>query len=120
MPLFLMVLFGIIDYGWYFYQRYALVAAIRDGVRYGATISSASAASAAKTRAITDLSVAGSPIDPSGITWGPGANAGATSGTAPTAILTMSASFPFKAFVGYVPLPSLVTYQMTMLLEIQP
>ena len=120
MPLFLAVVFGIIDYGWYFYQRYALVAAIRDGVRYGVTVSSASAASTAKARANTDLSAAGSPIDPTAITWGPGVNTGATSGISPTAVLTLSASFPFKALVGFVPKPSLVKYQMTMLLEIQP
>ncbi|HEY2729206.1 MAG TPA: TadE family protein, partial [Polyangia bacterium] len=71
LPLFLAILFGIIDYGWYFYQRYALVAAIRDGVRYGATFSEASAWNNAKSQAVTDLKVTGSPINYLDVTWGP-------------------------------------------------
>ena len=37
MPIFLAILFGMIDYGWYFYQKFTLTAAIREGVRYGVT-----------------------------------------------------------------------------------
>jgi Flp pilus assembly protein TadG len=36
-PLFVAVVFGLIDYGWYFYQKFTFASAIREGVRYGAT-----------------------------------------------------------------------------------
>lgn len=120
LPLFLAVLFGIIDYGWYFYQRYALDAAVRDGTRYGVTFASGLAWSNAKTRATTDMSAAGSPINSAAVTWLPVAASNQISGIAPSATLTFGAQLPFNPLVGFVPLPTLVQYQMTMLLEIQP
>ena len=120
MPLFLAVVFGIIDYGWYFYQRYALVAAVRDGVRYGVTFPSATAAAQAKLQASADVSAPGSPIT-TAITWGPVGGTGTVSADlAPNKFLTLSASTPFKPLVGFVPVPALVQYTMVMLLENQP
>ena len=121
MPLFLAILFGIIDYGWYFYQRYALVAAVRDGVRYGVTFPAASAQSNAKLQAIADLQVAGSPINYLNVTWGP-TSPGTSTLTAPApamTVMTLSASMPFKPLAGLVPVPATVRYQFTMLLEQQ-
>lgn len=120
LPLFLAVLFGIIDYGWYFYERYALVAAIRDGTRHGVTFASGSAWTKAKARTTTDLSAAGSPIDPASLTWLPVSPTLPTSGIVPNEVLTFGAQLTFKPLVGFVPLPTTVKYQMTMLLEIQP
>jgi TadE-like protein len=120
LPLFLAVLFGIIDYGWYFYQRYALDAAIREGIRYGVTFASPSAWTKAQTRATTYLSATGSPVNPASITWLPISPTNPISGANPTWVLTFGAQLAFKPLVGFVPLPTLVKYQMVMLLEIQP
>ena len=59
-PLFCALVFGIIDYGYYFYQRFAMAGAIRDGLRTGVTISQSVAspndcATVAKTIAATDV-----------------------------------------------------------------
>jgi len=37
-PLFMTVLFGVIEYGWIFYQRFNIANAVRDGVRQGVTV----------------------------------------------------------------------------------
>src|ERR1700710_2016900 len=60
MPLFLALVCGVIDYGWYFYQRYALAAAIRDGIRSGLSVLSTATPpndswSVAKARAVAVL-----------------------------------------------------------------
>jgi Flp pilus assembly protein TadG len=119
LPLFLAILFGIIDYGWYFYQRYALVAAIRDGVRYGATFSDSSAWNSAQSQATTDLKVVGSPINYLDVTWGP-ATPYSWLASPSVELVTLSGSMAFKPLIGFVPVPALVKYQLTMLLEVQP
>jgi Flp pilus assembly protein TadG len=113
-----MVLFGIIDYGWYFFQRYALVAAIRDGVRYGATYPAASAQSKAKARAIGDLQAPGSPINYLSVTWNASPGTSLLPPPAPSlTVVTLSASMPFSPMIGFVRVPALVKYQMTMLVQ---
>jgi len=129
LPIFLAVLFATIDYGWYFYQRFTLAAAVRDGVRYGVTFPHCSAAgtpscsgptsdpwSKAQDRIKTDLQVPGSPINPSSLGWGPVTY----SGFSPNEIMTLRASLPFVPLVGFVPLPASMSFQMSMLLEIEP
>jgi Flp pilus assembly protein TadG len=120
-PLFLAVVCGMIDYGWFYYQRYALAAAIRDGIRNGLSQLStntppADAWSVAKARAITVLTMSNTIPDPSNpavVTWG-----GGYSGTSPTKAVTLSAQYTFKPLIGFVPLPTApMHYSMTMLLE---
>jgi len=122
LPIFLAVVFGIIDWGWYYYQRFTLAAAVRDGIRYGVTFSIASDPwTQAQTRAVADLSVSGSPINPGvGMTWGP--SSGKISGSAATfqQYLTLSATRNYTPLVGFIPyLPTTMSYQMSMLLEVQ-
>jgi Flp pilus assembly protein TadG len=115
LPLFCAVVFGTIDYGWYFYQRFTLAAAIRDGIRYGVTVPYASDPwTTAQTRAIADL--ASGAISSSSVTWGPSIK---YSGAAPTQLVTLSGTLTFRPLVGFVPLPSTMSYSMTMLLELQ-
>jgi Flp pilus assembly protein TadG len=129
MPLFLAVVCGMIDYGWFFYQRYALAAAVRDGVRYGLTglpdstaglpaaqtaTPPADAWSMAKNRALTVLNLSNTiPTPSTNITFGGGYSSGV-----PTLALTLSATYTFVPLIGFVPLPSApMHYSMTMLLE---
>jgi hypothetical protein len=127
LPIFLAVVFGIIDWGWYYYQRFTLAAAVRDGIRFGVTFALKDDPwTQAQTRAIADLSVSGSPINSgsAGLSWGPSATAspGRIAGDATTyqQYLTLSATYTYTPLVGFIPfLPTSMTYQMSMLLEVQ-
>ena len=129
MPIFMAVVCGMIDYGWYFYQRYALAAAVRDGIRNGLSARSTTAAlnpappvapndawSIAKTRAIAVLTLSNTIPDPThSVVWG-----GQYSGAVPTKAVTLSAQYTFVPLIGFVPLPKTpMTYSMTMLLELE-
>lgn len=116
MPIFCAILFGIIDFGWYFYQKFTLAAAIRDGIRYGVTFSysSGSAANEAAKRAADALAAGGA------IAKADAPMTAAVTGAPPSATLTLSSQYTFKPLVGFVKLPSTtMKYGMTMLLEIQ-
>ena len=119
LPIFLALLFGAVDYGWYFYQRYAMAAAVRDGIRNGLQQLStatppADAWNVAKLRAIAVLTTSNTIPNPgTAVTWGGGYN-----GTAPTKTVTLSATYTFVPLIGFVPLPSTpMNYSMTMFLE---
>jgi hypothetical protein len=119
LPIFLAVLFGMIDYGWYYYQRFSLVAAIRDGIRYGVTVAPDTACyPAALQRAKDDLSISGSSINPLNVGWGPLTKT--LDGSTPAEFLTLSGTLTFVPLVGFIPyLPKTIFYQMSMLLEVQ-
>jgi Flp pilus assembly protein TadG len=118
LPLFCAVLFGTVDYGWYFYQKFTLAAAVRDGLRTGVTISQSvtgtgSCANVAVTRALADMTQAG---------LNPPANMFTTSvgSSFPTKTLTLSGTYAFTPLVNFVPLPTHgMTYAMTMMFELQ-
>jgi Flp pilus assembly protein TadG len=117
LPIFLAVLFGIIDYGWFFYQRFTLAAAVRDGLHYGASVPmSSDPCTTATTRAKADLSVGGSPINPSNVTWN---TCPSYSGASPDQFVTVTATMNFTPLVGFVTLPPTMSFQMSALLEIQ-
>jgi Flp pilus assembly protein TadG len=118
LPLFCAIIFGTIDYGWYFYQRFTLAAAVRDGLRTGVAISQDvvspnDCASVAKARAAADLSQAGLNTSL--------ANFSTSTGSAfPTKTLSLTGTYPFTPLVHFVPLPTNgMSYTMTMLFELQ-
>jgi len=111
----------MIDYGWFFYQRYALAAAVRDGIRHGLSGLSTTAApgdawTIARDRAIVVLNLSNTiPTPSTSVTWG-----GGYSGAVPTRAVTLSASYPFVPLIGFVRLPvAPMHYSMTMLLELE-
>src|SRR5689334_18957912 len=64
LPLFLAVVFGVIEYGWVFYQKFNLASAIRDGLRVGVTVLPAASPdprASAISRAQADLAAVGIP-----------------------------------------------------------
>lgn len=117
MPIFVAVLFGMIDYGWYFYQKFTLAAAIREGVRLGATIKS-SATPGPAARALTEAQNrcdAGS-LPHAAVTW----TSGMSADPAPLQAVWVTGVYTFHPLVGLVPMPhSNMTYTMQMLLEQQ-
>ncbi|HEV3033085.1 MAG TPA: TadE family protein [Polyangia bacterium] len=117
LPIFLAVLFAMIDYGWYFYQRFTLAAAIRDGIHQGAAVQmSLDPCGTAITAAKADLSLAGSPINPTNVNWN---LCPSYSGSSPNQFMTISGDMNFTPLVGFVKLPAKLSFQMTTLLEIQ-
>jgi Flp pilus assembly protein TadG len=120
MPIFIGVLFGMIDYGWYFYQKFTLAAAIREGVRLGATYRYAPAATPPSDPAGQAVTEAGARCDQGSV---PSAMVNFTSGyldAAPTMKLWVQGEYTFHPLVGLVPLPnSDMKYKVTMLLEQQ-
>jgi Flp pilus assembly protein TadG len=113
-PILCAVMFGIIDYGWFFYQRFTMASAVRDGLRYAVVMSqTADYTTAAITRATLDL-------QNSGMTAPAGTFTVSTSGAYPTKLLTLSGTLAFVPLVHFVPLPTTgIHYQMTMMFEQQ-
>ena len=115
LPLFAALLFGVIEYGWIFYQRFNIAAAVRDGLRQGVTVSQSvtpDPRSVAISQTQADLTAAG--ISTGSIT----VNA-QYSGAAPTKVMTVSAVMPYHSLIGFVPVPQNLRYSMTMMLELQ-
>ena len=117
LPLFCAVLFGTIDYGWYFYQRFTLAAAVRDGIRLGVTINQNATPDPPTTaiaRASADLTAANMTVV-AGTTF-----TTTTQGTSPSKTMTLSGVYTFVPLVHFVPLPTTpMHYSMTMMFEQQ-
>jgi Flp pilus assembly protein TadG len=121
LPLVLAVLFGTIDYGWYFYQKFTLAAAIQGGVRAAIAVKETDAVKpweTARTAAKAILAARGA-IAPTSVVIGP-TSGSPYSGVKPNRALTMDGTFIFTPLVGFVPLPSkTMKFTATMLLDAQ-
>jgi Flp pilus assembly protein TadG len=114
-PLFMTVLFGVIEYGWIFYQRFNIANAVRDGVRQGVTVSQTASPdprSFAVQKTQVDLAAVGIPQATITLT-------AQYQGASPTKTMTLTAVMPYHPLLGFVPTPQNLTYQMTMMLELQ-
>jgi Flp pilus assembly protein TadG len=122
LPFFCTLLFGMIDYGWYFYQRFALSAAVRDGIRAGLSVLSTATPDDSWTTATKRIKIVlqnSNAIDPSLVSFGPAAGSRYT-GAVPSYALTVSAAYTFQPLIGLVPVPHpTMNYSMTMLLELE-
>lgn len=115
LPVFLTVVFGVIEYGFVFYQQFNLAGAVRDGLRQGVTISqsvSPDPRSTAVQKAQANLQTLG--ISPATVTL-----TATYSGSAPTKTMTLNATMAYVKLIGFVPTPSQLKYAMTMMLELQ-
>jgi len=115
LPVFLTVVFGVIEYGWVFYQQFNLAGAVRDGLRQGVTISQTASPdprSTAVTKAQANLTTLG--VSLTGVTL-----AATYGGASPTKTMTLSGTMTYKKMIGFVPTPSTLKYAMTMMLEMQ-
>jgi Flp pilus assembly protein TadG len=120
MPIFVAILCGMIDWSYYFYQRYALSVAVREGIRVGVavlTTATPDSWNTAQTRAANVLT-AGGALDPTQVTWGPSSGS-RYNGAPPTETMTLSASYTYKPLIGFVGLGTkTMSYSMTMMLEL--
>jgi Flp pilus assembly protein TadG len=95
LPVLLMLLLGLFDYGWYFYCELSVTNAAREGARAGTTVPGGDAARAQAT-ALGCLagSLAAQPTTVNVVIGG-----------APTTV-TVDVTMHFAPLVGFVPLPS--------------
>ena len=124
LPIFLTMMFGAIDYGWYFFQKFTLAAAVQSGVRSALSVREIDTPdpwTAAKNAALANLANGGA-IAPASVTWGPTdpTSPADYSGTKPSRALILTGSYTFIPLVGLVPLPNkTLTYSITMVLDAQ-
>jgi Flp pilus assembly protein TadG len=115
LPFLLAVVFGILEYGWIFYQQFNLAGAVRDGLRQGVTVSQTASPDPqafAKQKAQADLQAVG--IAPASVTL-----TAAYTGSSPTKTMTLTADMTYHKLIGFVPTPAHLKYSMTMMLELQ-
>lgn len=115
LPVLLSVVFGILEYGWIFYQQFNLASAVRNGLRQGVTISQTASPNPQETcrqKALADLQTMG--ISPASVTV-----TATYAGSTPTRTMTLSASMNYSKLIGFVPTPARLVYAMTMMLELQ-
>lgn len=115
LPVLLFLVFGIVEYGWIFFQQANVLSAAREGVRLGVTVAQTASpdpASTASTRAVAVLNQYGMDGATATIT-------ATNSGTSPQETLTVDVVVPYDPLIGFVPTPGNLHAQMTMLLELQ-
>jgi Flp pilus assembly protein TadG len=115
LPLFLAVLFGMLEYSWFFYQQFGVASAVREGVRLGVTIdmdSTPDPRSAAKTRTKAVL-------DGIGISYAGGTVNAVYNDSYPSRTLTVNVDLTYKPLLNFVPTPTKLVYKMTMFMELQ-
>lgn len=106
-PILLMMLIGIMEYGWYFFEEAQVTAALREAVRQGAIAVPAEAdapgrctpcLAAASTAAVAEL-------DRIGITVGASTVTPAIQSVQGSCALVLDAEIPHGGLVGFVPVP---------------
>jgi Flp pilus assembly protein TadG len=118
LPVFCAILFGVIEYGWVFYQQSNVVAATRDALRVAITLPQDTApdpATAAfdEVRAnLTNFGYTPEQLDAAIIT-------GVYNGETPDETLTVTVTMPYQPIIGFVPAPQTINATMTMRLELQ-
>ena len=115
LPLFLTVLFGMLEYSWFFYQQFGVASAVREGVRFGVTIDMDSspdprAAAMTRTKAV---------LDGVAISYSGGTVAAVYNGSYPSRTMTVNVDLAYKPLLNFVPTPARLTYKMTMFMELQ-
>jgi Flp pilus assembly protein TadG len=120
LPLFVAIMFGCIDFGWYYYQKFTLAAAVQGGIRSALAVAETDSPdpwTTAQAYATTKLAAGG--ISPLSVTFGP-APGSRYLGVKPTRTMIFTATFTFTPLVGLVPLPNkTLTYTSTMTLDSQ-
>lgn len=121
LPVFCAIMFGIIEYGWVFFQQANIIASVRDGTRYAVTLPQDGSptpdeAAVARVRAeLLSLGFTEGDLEDADIE-------ATYSGSTPYETLEVSAAIPYTSLTGFFPesaIPGKITASMTMLLELQ-
>lgn len=116
LPVFLLILTATFDYGWYFFQRAAVLEATRQGCRAGSVLE--------KDNATTPTAQAKSTIDDFldsyGVSCGDNCEVKAAyTGASPSEQLQCDISIDFDSFTGLVVMPATIDATALALLENQ-
>jgi Flp pilus assembly protein TadG len=114
-PLLVAMLTGVTDYGWYFGERIALVGAVRDAVRVGATTTQDDVQTPEETAEDALLAA----LVENGYQGEVYLDI-VVEGVAPDQALSVSATLAYQPLIGIVPAPESVRSSMVMRLEDQP
>jgi Flp pilus assembly protein TadG len=107
--------FGIMDWGWMFYQRSNVMEAVLEACREGVTVSQSATpgpTSVATSTVEEILTEYGFDPDDADILV-------TTEGSTPDEVLVVSVSVPFDPLLGLVPVPEDLGVEMSMYLELQ-
>lgn len=108
LPVLMMVLAGVGDYGWLFFQQHNLVHGVQEGLRAGISAEDdIDPVSFAEDAAEASLLNAG--FDASDIT----VTASLVGGAKPNVLLHVQAQAAFTPFFGFVPVPSTISSDLT-------
>jgi Flp pilus assembly protein TadG len=114
-PLFVAVVFGMLEYGWYFFQQFGVATAVREGARAGVTIdqdATPNPITVAKTR--TKLV-----LDNVGISYAAGTVDAVYGGSYPSRTMSVIVSLTYKPLLNFMPTPKKLSYTLTMMMELQ-
>lgn len=115
----MLVLLGIMEYGWIFLQEFNVADAVREGVRLGVTI----APTAAPDPPTTAINRAKAVLKTLNVnTTGATITADYDGSAAPDLVLKVAVSIPYKPIIGFLPkaaMPANIVYRMTMMMEQQ-
>ncbi len=115
MTFFTFLLFGVVDWGWMFFQRANLSDAVLEGCRQGVAMPQSSGLGPASTaRSVVVSTMRNYGMDPAVATI-----TSVTSGTSPREVLIVNVTMPFSAPVGLLPTPLELESEMSMYLELQ-
>lgn len=113
--IFFLLLFGIIDYAWYFFRRANIENAVMLGARAGAVVSknaTPSPATVAEAKVVSELRSAF--INPDDV-----AVSASVTGLPPTVVLTVSASMPYASLTHLVELAEPPTIGSTISIHME-
>lgn len=111
LPVLLVCVLGVLDYGWYFYNEMLVLSAVKEGTRYGAaTPRTNDPAGVAAARVRTTLNTYGLP-------GGTAYVASALKGVKPDTTLQVTGTLPYVPLSGFVSVPGSLSATMTMRLE---
>jgi Flp pilus assembly protein TadG len=111
LPLFIIILLGIMDYGWVYYVKLTMTNAAREGARVGVTKEdTATAVADGKTATLAYMQAAGFSVPADDVT------ADLTDGIT----LTVNVNINFKPLVGFVPTPPTLSATAAMRWELAP
>ncbi len=117
LPIFLLLLLGAIDWGWYFVLRETAIHATREGARTGSVQDTQAAATTAAQTAVTNyLTGAGFRSQ------APAVSIGIIPGTTVTGITVGLVNYPAGSITGFTltRVPATITARSVMRLEVQP
>jgi Flp pilus assembly protein TadG len=112
-PFFLMMISGIVDFGWYFQQESAVNAIVRDAGRHGSLTSPSTAAATTRNAACAALyaeRLATSTTDCSEVSV-------TVSGTSPDQLIAIAADPPYRPLFGATVAPSRLHADLVMHFE---